>query len=150
MSKKIHILILKYFIAGTSLGVQWLKLRDPTAGGEVSIPGWGTKVLHTTGCSQKIGKNEQTLIEPLLSARQCSAHWEYSGDQIRFPAFMRILMLEGTRSMVNYYLMNTPLWSLLLRLGDETFHLFYLNPSIEPTLGFLGSQTWPPFIVLFF
>lgn len=53
MSKKIHILILKYFIAGTSLGAQWLRLRDPTAGGEVSIPGWGTKVPLAAWQGQK-------------------------------------------------------------------------------------------------
>ena len=53
MSKKIHILILKYFIAGTSLGVQWLRLRAPTTGGEVSIPGWRTKIPLAAGHRQK-------------------------------------------------------------------------------------------------
>ena len=31
---------------GTSLVVQWLRLRAPTAGGTGSMPGWGTKVSH--------------------------------------------------------------------------------------------------------
>ena len=32
---------------GTSLAVQWLRLCS-TAGGEVSLPGWGTKIPHVT------------------------------------------------------------------------------------------------------
>ena len=33
---------------GTSLVVQWLRLRAPNAGGPGSICGQGTKILHTT------------------------------------------------------------------------------------------------------
>ena len=32
---------------GTSLGVQWLRLCMSTAQGVASIPGWGTKILHS-------------------------------------------------------------------------------------------------------
>ena len=39
--------------AGTSLGVQWLKLHASTAGGMGSIPGQGTRIQHATRCSQK-------------------------------------------------------------------------------------------------
>ena len=33
---------------GTSLAVQWLRLRVFNAGGEGLIPGWETKILHTS------------------------------------------------------------------------------------------------------
>ena len=45
---------------GTSLEVQWLRLQACNAGGPGSIPGQGTKILHTstkTWCSQ-INKNK--------------------------------------------------------------------------------------------
>ena len=32
---------------GTSLAVQWLRLCSPNAGDTGSIPGQGTKILHT-------------------------------------------------------------------------------------------------------
>ena len=32
--------------SGTSLAVQWLRLRAPTAGGVGLIPDWGTKIPH--------------------------------------------------------------------------------------------------------
>ena len=38
--------IFNSLIAGTSLVVQWLRLRASTAGGEGSIPGPGTKIPH--------------------------------------------------------------------------------------------------------
>ena len=31
---------------GTSLVIQWLRLRAFPAGGWRSVPGWGTKILH--------------------------------------------------------------------------------------------------------
>ena len=36
-----------YFIEGTSLAVQWLRLHTFTAGGMGSIPNQGTKILHS-------------------------------------------------------------------------------------------------------
>ena len=36
---------------GTSLVVQWLRLHVPNARSMGSIPGWGTKIPHVTGCS---------------------------------------------------------------------------------------------------
>ena len=38
--------ILQFERRGTSLAVQWLRLRNFTAGGAGSIPGQGTKILH--------------------------------------------------------------------------------------------------------
>ena len=54
MSKKnnVHILILKYFIAGTSPAV-WLRRHASTARGMSSIPGWGTKIPHAARRGQK-------------------------------------------------------------------------------------------------
>ena len=37
---------LLFFKGGTSLVVQWLRLRAATAGGAGVIPGWGTKIPH--------------------------------------------------------------------------------------------------------
>ena len=37
----------------TSLVVQWFRLCASTAGDVGLIPGWGTKILHATGHSQK-------------------------------------------------------------------------------------------------
>ena len=39
---------------GTSLAVQWLRLLASNAGGAGSIPGWGTKIPHTTQPKKKI------------------------------------------------------------------------------------------------
>ena len=39
--------------SGTSLVVQWLRLCASNAGGMDSIPGWGTKIPHTTQCLAK-------------------------------------------------------------------------------------------------
>ena len=38
----------------TFLGVQWLRLRASTAGGESSVPGWGVKILHVMQQGQKL------------------------------------------------------------------------------------------------
>ena len=37
----------------TSLAVQWLRLRASNARGEGTIPGWGTKILHTVWPKKK-------------------------------------------------------------------------------------------------
>ena len=42
---------------GTSLVVQWLRLRASNAEGESLIPGPGTKIPHVGQCSQKFKKN---------------------------------------------------------------------------------------------
>ena len=39
------IIPLKKDVEGTSLAVQWLRLRADTAGGMDSIPDWGTKIF---------------------------------------------------------------------------------------------------------
>ena len=40
-------------IRGTSLVVQWLRLRAANAGGVDSIPGRGTKIPHAVRCGLK-------------------------------------------------------------------------------------------------
>ena len=48
--------------------VQWLGLHTPRAGGEGSIPAWGTKIPHAAWCSQKKKKKkqqQQPKIKPL-------------------------------------------------------------------------------------
>ena len=41
-----------------SLAVQWLRLRAPSVGAWVSVPGRGTKIPYASRCSQKEkGKN---------------------------------------------------------------------------------------------
>ena len=49
-------------IVGTSLAVQWLRLRASNAGGAGSIPGWGTEILHAVRCSQKKKRKEKEKI----------------------------------------------------------------------------------------
>ena len=44
---------LKAQATGTSLAVQWLRLRAPNAGGTGSIPGLGTKIPHAAWRGQK-------------------------------------------------------------------------------------------------
>ena len=43
-------------ILKTFLAVQELRLYAPSAGSTGSIPGWGSKILHTAQCSLKINK----------------------------------------------------------------------------------------------
>ena len=50
--------LLKVPTEGTSLAVQWLRLRASNAGGAGLIPGRGTKTLHAVGCSQERKKIE--------------------------------------------------------------------------------------------
>ena len=45
---------LKYWYLGTSLAVQCLRLHASTAGGIVSILGWGTKIPYAMQCRQKV------------------------------------------------------------------------------------------------
>ena len=58
------------YIYGTSLAVQWSRLRASTAGGMDSIPGQGTKILHDAWCSQNKpthrAKSEVKLLEFLV------------------------------------------------------------------------------------
>ena len=44
----------KKIVIGTSLGVQWLRLCPPPAGGTGLIPVWGSKIQHIAGHHQKI------------------------------------------------------------------------------------------------
>ena len=46
---------------GTSLETQWLRLCAPSEEGTDIIPGWETKVLHATRCSQKEKKTRQVF-----------------------------------------------------------------------------------------
>ena len=38
---------------GTFLAVQWLRLHTFNAASTGSVPGWGTKIQHAVGSSQK-------------------------------------------------------------------------------------------------
>ena len=49
---------------GNSLEVQWLGLCASTAGGTGSIPGWGTKILHT---AQSAKKKKKVMKKPRMS-----------------------------------------------------------------------------------
>ena len=49
---------------GNSLVVQWLGLRTLTGKGLGSIPGRGTKILHSTLCNQKKKKETDALTSP--------------------------------------------------------------------------------------
>ena len=60
--------------AGTSLVVQWLRLRAPTAGGTGSIPGRGTKILHARGVAKK--KEKKTV-------HNCNREWPLTPSDTR-------------------------------------------------------------------
>ena len=47
---------------GISLVVQWLRIQASTAGGMDLLPGWGTKIVHATWCSQYIYIYTHTYI----------------------------------------------------------------------------------------
>ena len=54
------ILLTRTDYLGTSLVVQWLRLRASTLGGTGSIPGRGTKILHDVqGTAKKKTKNKK-------------------------------------------------------------------------------------------
>ena len=44
--------------------VQWLELRDSTAGGPGSIPGWGTKIPHALQQKKKKTMKKPTITAP--------------------------------------------------------------------------------------
>ena len=46
--------------------VQWLRLHASTEGGEGSIPGQGTKILHAKWCSQKNNNNDIGLAKKFI------------------------------------------------------------------------------------
>ena len=51
---------------GTSLAVQWLRLRASTAGVVGSIPGWGTKIPRAALCCQKQTNKKEKKKSPKL------------------------------------------------------------------------------------
>ena len=51
--QNVDIAAIQESVRWTSLVVQWLRLGASIAGGMDSIPGWGTKIPHSTWCSQK-------------------------------------------------------------------------------------------------
>ena len=51
------------FFSENSLVDQWLSLCASSARGMGSIPGWGAKILHASGCRQKTKSN--TYASPL-------------------------------------------------------------------------------------
>ena len=54
--------------AGISLVVQWLRLRDSTAGGTGLILGLGTKIPHAAGRGQKLKTNKK-LVRAIQSVK---------------------------------------------------------------------------------
>ena len=72
---------------GNSLEVQWLRLRPSTAGGTGSIPGQGTKILHTTRHSQKMrerekGREKEMDMAGTKSARTSEEGGGWRGEQV--------------------------------------------------------------------
>ena len=55
---------------GTSLAVQWLRLRASTAGGTGSIPDWGTKIPHAAQSGQK-----KNIIACIQNNTQIKKHY---------------------------------------------------------------------------
>ena len=59
---------------GKSLAVQWLGLHPSTARGTGSIPGQGTKILHTAHHSQKKKKNNKSASRITVRIIRNDAH----------------------------------------------------------------------------
>ena len=61
---------------GTSLAVQWLRLRASTAGGMGLIPGQGTKIPHAARCSKnkKRHHKENEKASHILGKYICNTH----------------------------------------------------------------------------
>ena len=55
---------------GTSLAVQWLRLRASTAGAMGLTPGWGTKIPHAAAA--KLLQSCLTLCDPVDGSPPCS------------------------------------------------------------------------------
>ena len=53
---------LNVHIGGTSLGVQWLRLRAPHAGDQGSIPGQGTMILHAASKSSHASTEDPACL----------------------------------------------------------------------------------------
>ena len=49
-------------MAGTSLAVQWLRLRVPKAGGTGSTPGRGTKIPHAAWPKKQKRKEPRNML----------------------------------------------------------------------------------------
>ena len=62
-----EIVYIKNIQHGTSLAVQWLRLRVSNAGGTGSIPGWGTNLPHALWCgvAKKWGKKKSIQHDDL-------------------------------------------------------------------------------------
>ena len=56
---------------------QWLRIWASTAGDSGSIPGWGTKILYTEGCGQKIKKKKKETVVTL-----CRWGWKLRVSQV--------------------------------------------------------------------
>ena len=52
--ERLYLIFLRFPALETSLVVQWLQFCAASAGGTVSIPGWGTKILHHVWHGQEI------------------------------------------------------------------------------------------------
>ena len=78
---------------GTSLAVQWLRLHASNAGGTGLIPGWGTKIPHAAGCSQKKKKKIEVvdLQYCLVSGVQQSDSVKYIYNFFQILYYYRLL-----------------------------------------------------------
>ena len=70
-------------INGNSLAVQWLRLCTFTAGGTCSIPGQGTKILHTTWHGQIPQGLINTDEAAIGSQEVCTSHLSPSDFEIK-------------------------------------------------------------------
>ena len=60
---------------GTSLVIQWLRLRTSTAGGTGLIPGRGTKISHASWYDQKKQTKKKTEEEEPGHIKDCTWFW---------------------------------------------------------------------------
>ena len=90
---------------GTSLVVQWLRFHVSTAGGEGSIPGQGTKILHAIQCGPKFNHTLGTLNPALPVSSYVNARTSLPSLSLNMlpcemgrshSSYSRMIMIPGT------------------------------------------------------
>ena len=84
---------------GTSLVVQWLRLRASTAGGTGLIPGWGTKIPHAVWPKKK--KSLYLVLQNVAPVSPFFFSWSDSGRCYFF--FHHTIFVQGHTFIISIF-----------------------------------------------